>query len=128
MNDSGDSNERGDWAIIGKAGHIYADGSGFLLYVATDESPRRWGFLKKAAFILPRDAGRRRRGLLAPRPSPDAGSEAGLIRQAIGIRKRRHLSPDAKAQARVALERARSHDKTPHQPPAHSPKSVEGYR
>ena len=56
MNDSGDSNERGDWAIIGKAGHIYADGSGFLLYVATDESPRRWGFLKKAAFILPRDA------------------------------------------------------------------------
>jgi hypothetical protein len=119
-----DSNERGDLAIIGKSGHVYADGTRFLLYVTTDESPRRWGFLKKRLSFcrLTQDGADEGCLHLDRQPTP---AEAGLIREAIGIRKRRHLSPDAMAQARVALERARSLDKTPHQPQAFV-KSVEG--
>jgi hypothetical protein len=119
-----DSNERGDWAIIGKSGHVYTDGAGFLLYVATDESPRRWtGIKRRLAFCrLTQDGDDE--GCLRLDRLPAAG-EAGLIREAIGIRKRRHLSPDARAQARVALERARSLDKTPFQPRPFV-KSVEG--
>ena len=37
----------GDWQIVGKNGHIMTDGRGFLLYVSTSESPRRWTGIKK---------------------------------------------------------------------------------
>jgi hypothetical protein len=119
-----DSNERGDWAIIGKAGHVYADGSGFLLYAATDESPRRWGFLKKRLSFCRVTQDGDDEGCLRLDRLPAAG-EARLIREAIGVRKRRHLSPGARAQARDALEHARCLGKTPHQPLAFA-KSVEG--
>ena len=42
----------GDWQITGKLGHIIPDGPGFLIYVATDESPRRWGFVKQRVVVL----------------------------------------------------------------------------
>jgi hypothetical protein len=75
-----DSNERGDWAIIGKAGHVYADGAGFLLYVATDDSPRRWGFLKKRLSFCRVTQDGDDEGCLRLDRLPAAG-EAGLIRQ-----------------------------------------------
>jgi hypothetical protein len=37
----------GDWQISGKSGHIMTDGHGFAIYVATNESPRRWTAIKK---------------------------------------------------------------------------------
>jgi hypothetical protein len=39
----------GDYQITGKLGHILADGDGFLLYVHTGESPRRWTNVKRLA-------------------------------------------------------------------------------
>ena len=36
----------GDWQIAGNSGHIMTDGRGFLLYVSTSESPRRWTGIK----------------------------------------------------------------------------------
>jgi hypothetical protein len=107
-----DSNERGDWVIIGKSGHIYADGSGYLLYVATDESPRRWtGIKRRLAFCrLTQDGDDEGCLRLDRQPTP---AEAGLIRQAIGIKRRVHLS-DAERARRV--ERARALSGTPFQP------------
>ena len=32
----------GDWQIVGNNGHIMTDGRGFVFYVSTSESPRRW--------------------------------------------------------------------------------------
>jgi hypothetical protein len=40
-------------------------------------------------------------------------AEAKLIREALGIRRRRHLSPEALAQARSALELAAGRAKSP---------------
>ena len=38
--------ECGDYRINGKLGHIYPDSDGFLLYVSTGESARRWTNVK----------------------------------------------------------------------------------
>jgi hypothetical protein len=111
-----DFGNAGDYAIRGKYGHIYSDGSGFLLHVHTQEvdeaghvttSIRRWSALKAKLTPFCRltqdgdDEGCLRLDHL---PSAD---EAEVIRDAIGIRKRRSLSPEAKAKARAALERFR---------------------
>ena len=37
----------GDWAIFGKLGYIYIHGQGFLFYVTTGESARRWFNVKQ---------------------------------------------------------------------------------
>jgi hypothetical protein len=102
-----------DYAIIGKHGHIYADGAGFLIYVSTHESARRWGFIKKRLGFghLTQDGGDEGCLHLDRLPTP---AEAALIREAIGIRQRRHLSAGALA----ALERARNAVGEPHQPQA----------
>jgi hypothetical protein len=36
-----------DWTIRGKHGQIVADGKGWLIVVATDESTRRWTNVKR---------------------------------------------------------------------------------
>jgi hypothetical protein len=36
-----------DWQIVGNNGHIMTDGRGFVFYVSTSESPRRWTGIKK---------------------------------------------------------------------------------
>jgi hypothetical protein len=96
----------GDWAICGTLGHIYPDGTGFLMYVASDESARRWTNVKaRLSFAtLTQDGDDEGCFRLDRLPSPH---EAAAIREAIGIRKRRHLSDDAKAKARSAAECAR---------------------
>jgi hypothetical protein len=93
----------GDYAIHGKFGHIYPDGDGFLLCVYTGESARRWSAIKgKLSFCRLQQDGDDEGCLhLDHLPTPD---EAEVIRDALGIRKRRHLSPEAKAKATAALE------------------------
>jgi hypothetical protein len=102
----------GDYMITGKLGHIFADGQGFLLYVSTQGSPRRWTMVKcRLAFCHLNQDGDDEGCLRLDRfPTSE---EAELIREALGIRKRRHMSPETLAAARVSLEFARSLDKTP---------------
>jgi hypothetical protein len=98
---------KGNYGIHGKWGHIYIDGEGFLLCVTAkderDQSPRRWTSIKRRlAFCRIRQDGDDEGCLhLDQLPTP---VQAGLIRQALGIRKRRTLTEDGRAQ----LDAARS--------------------
>jgi hypothetical protein len=97
------SNERGDYAINGKSGHIYADGAGYLLCVTTGESTRRWTNIKcKLAFCRLTQDGDDEGCLHLDRlPTP---AEADLIREVLGIRrKRRYQSPETLASVRATL-------------------------
>ena len=107
----------GDYMITGKLGHIFDDGQGFLLYVSTRESPRRWTLVKRRlAFCHLNQDGDDEGCLRLDRlPKP---KEAESIREALGIRKKRRISPEVLATARVSLECARSLDKTPPGAPA----------
>jgi hypothetical protein len=49
----------GDYQITGKHGHVLADGAGFLLYVSTNESVRRWTNVKPNS----RSAGSSKKGM-----------------------------------------------------------------
>jgi hypothetical protein len=98
----------GDWQISGKSGHVMTDGHGFAIYVATNESPRRWTAVKKRLGFCRVTQDGHDEGCLYINRLPTA-VEADLIREATGIRKRRHLSPEAL----VALERARASIKMP---------------
>jgi hypothetical protein len=85
-----------DWHITGKHGHIYVDGGGYLIVITTDESARRWGNIKRNLPLCKvtqdgDDGGALRLDRL---PSPH---EAEIIRNATGIRKRRYVTPEAKA-------------------------------
>ena len=87
----------GDHGIHGKLGHIYADGTGFLLCVnAKDEryqSLRRWTNIKRRlAFCRITQDGDDEGCLRLDRlPTP---AEAVLIREALGIKRKRHLTPE----------------------------------
>ena len=90
----------GDYQISGKHGHVLADHPGYLLYVTG--TVQRW---KKAKRLLPGtvtqdgdDEGIIRLDRL---PLP---AEAEAIRDLIGIRRRRQLSPEAKAALTLRLE------------------------
>jgi hypothetical protein len=102
-----DEGHKGDYSIQGKWGHIYVDGKGFLLCVTAnderDQSPRRWTSIKRRlAFCRITQHGDDEGCLhLDQLPTP---AQAGLIRQALGIRKRRTLTKDGRAQ----LDAARS--------------------
>jgi hypothetical protein len=107
----------GDYMITGKLGHIFADGQGFLLHVSTRESPRRWTMVKRRlAFCHLNQDGDDEGCLRLDRLPTPQGAE--LIREALGIRKRRRISPEALAAARGSLECARSLDKAPPGGPA----------
>jgi hypothetical protein len=96
-----------DWHLRGKLGHVYVDGAGYLLCVGSEESARRWNNVKArlSPFChLINDGDDEGCFTIDRLPTP---RQANLIREAMGIRKRRYLSDDAKAKARSALERAR---------------------
>jgi hypothetical protein len=97
----------GDHAIRGKFGHVYTDGDGYLLCVHTNESARRWFAIKgKLSFCrLTQDGDDAGALHLDHLPTP---AEAELIRDALGIRKRRELTPEALAKARASMERCRA--------------------
>ena len=84
---------KGDWGIHGKLGHIYADGAGYLLCVSTEESPRRWTYVKRRlGFCIVTQDGDDEGCLRLDRlPAPH---EADAIREAIGIRKRRQTTSE----------------------------------
>jgi hypothetical protein len=92
--------EPGDHAIIGKSGWIYPDGNGFML--CAQATPRRWpGIKDRLAFCrLTQDAGGEGCLHLDRLPTPD---EADAIREAIGIKRRRHLTAEALASIRARL-------------------------
>jgi hypothetical protein len=101
----------GDWQITGKLGHVLADGDGYLLYVSTEESARRWTNVKDRLISfcrLTQDGDDEGCLHLDRLPTPDG---AAIIREALGIRKRRHLSPEEAAAITRRLERFRYADK-----------------
>jgi hypothetical protein len=102
----------GDYMITGKLGQIFADGHSFLLCISTRESPRRWTMVKRRLAFCHLNQDGDDEGCLRLDRFPTS-EEAELIREALGIRKRRHMSPETLAAARVSLEFARSLDKTP---------------
>ena len=85
---------KGDQAIHGKRGHIYADGGGYLLCIG-GQSARLWSAAKrKLTFCQLRIDGNDEGTLhLDHLPSP---AEAKLIRQVMAIRKRRKPSGAAR--------------------------------
>ena len=99
----------GDYQIAGKHGHVLADHPGYLLYVTG--TVQRW---KKAKRILPGtvtqdgdDEGILRLDRL---PTP---AEAEAIRDVIGIRRRRHVSPEARVALSLRLNAHRNAFKSP---------------
>jgi hypothetical protein len=129
---------KGDHSIHGKLGHIYADGTGFLLCVNAkdecDQSPRRWTNIKRRlAFCRITQDGDDEGCLRLDRLPTSA--EAVLIREALGIRKRRTLTEDGRAQLDAARKAANStlnataidsieHAATPHAAPADTARLV----
>jgi hypothetical protein len=88
----------GDWAIYGKLGHIYPDGDGYLLCVVSederDQSARRWTNVKARLQVfcrLTQDGDGE--GCLHLDRLP-IGNETAMIREALGIRKRRIVTDD----------------------------------
>jgi hypothetical protein len=104
--------ECGDWRINGSSGHVYAIPSalarqgtiaqprsgaqpsrkGFAIYVMTETS-RQWTFAQRALSFatLMQDGDTEGSMFLDRLPTKD---EADVIRKAVGIRKRRSLSPE----------------------------------
>jgi hypothetical protein len=99
----------GTWAIKGKRGHIYADGSGFLIVVSTGNSIRLWANAKgKLAFCRVTQDGDDEGCLhLDHLPTP---AEADLIRDTLRIRRKRHYTPDQLATITARLSKNATRD------------------
>jgi hypothetical protein len=93
----------GDWAIKGKRGIIYADANGFLI-VSAGNSVRRWANTKKRlAFCRVTQDGDDEGCLRIDHlPTP---AEADLIRDALGIKRKRHYTPDQLAAITARLSK-----------------------
>lgn len=63
--------ECGDPRLIGRHGHLYVNGQGFLLFLAFTDRPRAWTFAR----AVPCLAGRRGRGLHSDRRSDGPRSQ-----------------------------------------------------
>jgi hypothetical protein len=94
--------ECGDWRIGGTKGHVYAMGDAFHLVAFTDESDlefdaprssRRWTFTKQRLGFARVVQDGDEEGILRLERLPTE-LEAVEIRDVLGIRKRRHLSPE----------------------------------
>jgi hypothetical protein len=100
----------GDWVIKGKRGHIYADGSGLLIVVvSTRHSIRRWTNIKrKLAFCRVSQDGDHEGCLhLDHLPTP---KEADRIRDALGIKRKRQLTPDQRVTVAARLKKRTTKD------------------
>jgi hypothetical protein len=90
----------GDLAVHGRLGHIYPDGDGYLLCIVAadelDQSARRWSNVKqRLGFCQLRQDGDAEGTLRLDRlPTPH---EAALVREALGVKRKRQLSAEAKA-------------------------------
>ena len=118
----------GDWQITGKTGHILSDTRRYLLYANTPEkdephpdrpdrmlcygSARKWTNIKaQLAFArLTQDGDDEGCFYLDRLPTQ---AEAGAIRDALGIRKRRIVTEGARRQLEAMREAAKSPSKSP---------------
>ena len=107
----------GDWAIFGKLGYIYIHGQGFLFYVTTGESARRWFNVKQRLNFCRLTQDGDDEGCLHLDRLPTK-IEASAIREALGIRKRRHLSPASMVQGMSAPGLEQSRANSPSDSPA----------
>jgi hypothetical protein len=116
-------NTCGDWTIRGKRGHIYADGSGFLIVVSPGDSIRRWTNTKrKLDFCRVTQDGDDEGCLhLDHLPTP---KEADLIRETVRIRRKRRYTPDQLADITARLKKHTTRD--PLWARTHSSKTEEG--
>ena len=101
---------KGDWAIYGTLGHIYRDGAGYLLCVVADDerdqSARRWTNVKgRLAAICRLTQDGEDEGCLHLDRLPQS-HEAVVIREALGIRKRRIVTDEARLHLEAAREAA----------------------
>jgi hypothetical protein len=99
----------GEWAIKGKRGRIYADGSGFLIVVTTGDLIRSWTNIKrKLGFCRVTQDGDDEGCLhLDHLPTP---KEADLIRHALGIKRKRQLTLDQRATIAARLKKKTTRD------------------
>ena len=82
---------KGDWGTHGKFGHVYLDGSGFLLvFVSERLSTHRWNAVKRDLHFCRLMQDGDSEGCLHIDRMPTK-TEGALIREALGIRKRRAL-------------------------------------
>ena len=102
----------GNWAICGKLGHVYPDGDGYLLCVVADDernrSARRWTNVKARLADICRvtqDGDDQGCLYLDRLPAPH---EAAVIREALGIRKRRTVSDEARRHLEAARRATKS--------------------
>jgi hypothetical protein len=103
---------RDEYAIRGRRGHIYPDGTGYLLYVTMEErgdqqpSAKRWNLAKqRLSFCWVTQDGDWEGCLHLDRlPTPD---EAATIRDVLRIRRRRQLSEADRQEVADRLRRAR---------------------
>jgi hypothetical protein len=95
----------GDWQITGKHGHAMTNGAGYLLYAHA--TPRRWTSIKQSLAFCKLSQDGDDEGILYLDRLP-AAAEAEAIRDAIGIRKRRHMSEAQIERSRSVLASARS--------------------
>ena len=117
----------GDYQISGKTGHVLANGTGYLLYVHIDErtamerepSSRPWKNAKaRLTFCKVTQDGDWEGCLYLDRlPTAD---EAVVIREVLGIRKRRHMTTEALSK----LERTRGLIKSPNLAPHSAPEGA----
>lgn len=89
----------GTFAIMGKAGHIFADGLGYLLCVCTGELVRRWTGVKSRLRFCRVTQDGDDEGCLHLDRLPTR-TEASAIREALGIRQRTHFSAETIASLR----------------------------
>ena len=109
----------GDWSVNGRHGHVYAipgtldepGREGFLLYCA-DGSVRRWGATKKALGFARVTQDGAEEGLFFLDRLPTA-AEAEVIRDRLGVRKRRDISDEQRAALRERLLRGFQPEKLP---------------
>jgi hypothetical protein len=96
---------KGDYGIHGKLGHVYTDGVGFLLCVTADErtqSARRWTNVKGRLMFCRLTQDGEDEGCLRLDRIPNL-AEAVVIRYALGIKRKRQLTPEAAASLKDRL-------------------------
>jgi hypothetical protein len=94
----------GDWQITGRHGDVQAFDGGFLIYFQSEGSPRRWTNAKALLSFAELRQDAEDEGIVGLDRLPTS-AEAAVIRKVIGIRRRRHLSADEKADLARRLSR-----------------------
>jgi hypothetical protein len=95
----------GDWQITGKHGHAMTAGDAYLIYAQA--TPRRWTSIKQSLAFCKLTQDGDDEGILCLDRLPTE-AEAEAIREALGFRKRRHMTEAQIERSRSILASARS--------------------